>query len=128
MVLEKRIEYFVKKMSTFRSGNVVLQRQESQHRQRAHGLGRGGKPGKHRMFLKIGNFFRQPRNFQELPEWLERVAGDSARYGGSRPGMRGKGQGNRFGGKAKMLSTKFWSSMIKLLLYDFVKQSKTFIF
>ncbi|PAV83442.1 hypothetical protein WR25_08680 [Diploscapter pachys] len=36
---------------------------------------------------------------QELPEWLERVAGDSARYGGSRPGMRGKGQGNRFGGR-----------------------------
>ncbi|CAI4228783.1 unnamed protein product [Auanema sp. JU1783] len=36
---------------------------------------------------------------QEIPEWLERVAGDSSRYGSRGTGNRGRGSGNRFGGR-----------------------------
>ncbi|CAJ0947027.1 unnamed protein product, partial [Mesorhabditis belari] len=46
---------------------------------------------------------------QELPEWLERVASDSGRYGGSGRPQRGgaaRGNGNRFGGRDHRLSAQ----------------------
>ncbi|ETN68531.1 DEAD/DEAH box helicase [Necator americanus] len=42
-----------------------------------------------------------PKEIQELPDWLERVAGDVARYGTRSGGGRGGrgGGGNKFGGR-----------------------------
>lgn len=45
---------------------------------------------------------------QELPDWLESVAGDSGRYGGRGPSRGGRG-GNKFGGKDALFFFGIWT-------------------